>query len=70
MDNEKSEPDDEAEGAHLVARQLEQSAQDVFLADAFQAQQRLVGNQSAMEVLIGLLSAFVGVLPDRNREVA
>src|SRR3954464_11706419 len=38
--------------------------------DPFQAQQRLVGNQDSVEILIYLLSASVGVLTDRYCELA
>jgi hypothetical protein len=38
--------------------------------DALQAQQRLFGNQYAVEILIHLLSAFIRVLTDRYRKLA
>ena len=34
------------------------------------ARQRLVGNQSAMEILIEFFAAFIGILTDRYRELA
>ena len=33
--------------------------------DALQAEQRLLRNQDAMEILIGLLAPLIGMLPDR-----
>ena len=33
--------------------------------DALQAEQRLSRNQDAVKILIGLLAALVGILPDR-----
>ena len=33
--------------------------------DSFGGEQRLFGNQNAMEILIGLFATFVGMLPNR-----
>ena len=38
--------------------------------DAFQAEQRLVRDQGAVKILIDLLPAFVGMLPDRYLQFA
>ena len=38
--------------------------------DALEAEQRLVGNQNAVKILIGLLATFVRILPDRYFQFA